>query len=165
MHAYAKSLWSCLTLFNSMDCSPLAFSVPWILQARLLQCVAMPSSRDLPDPRIEPTSPVTPALQVVLSHWGNPLGLLLVLINTQEGLSTMPNIYLGLSCSHFYPTSETSQDAWHTILLWITQQSCEVEVILSPFYRWGNWSSWKSGHTTCRNLSSTRTAWLQSSCS
>ena len=114
VHACAKSLWSCPTLFDSMDCSPPASSVPWILQARLLQWVGMPSSRDLPDPRIEPTSPVTPVLQVALSHWRNPLGLLLVLVNTHEGLSTVPNIYSVLSCSHFYPASETSQDALHT---------------------------------------------------
>ena len=43
-----------------------------------------------------------------------PLGLLLVLINIHEGLSTVPNIYSVLSCSHFYPTSETSQNALHT---------------------------------------------------
>jgi len=33
-----------------MDCSPPGSSVPGILQARILEWVAMPSSRDLPDP-------------------------------------------------------------------------------------------------------------------
>ena len=35
----------------------------------------MPSSRDLPDPEIEPVCPVTPALQadsLLLSQWGSP---------------------------------------------------------------------------------------------
>ena len=36
---------SCLTLCHRMDCSPPGFSVHGILQARLLECVAMPSSR------------------------------------------------------------------------------------------------------------------------
>ena len=35
-----------------------------ILQVRILEWVAMPSSRDLPDSGIEPMSPVAPALQV-----------------------------------------------------------------------------------------------------
>ena len=41
----AKSLQSCLTLCNTMDCSPPGSSVHAILQARLLEWVAMPSSR------------------------------------------------------------------------------------------------------------------------
>ena len=41
----AKSLQSCLTLCNPMDCRPPVSSVPGILQARILEWVAMPSSR------------------------------------------------------------------------------------------------------------------------
>ena len=41
----AKSLQSCLTLCNPMDCSPPGSSVHGILQARKLEWVAMPSSR------------------------------------------------------------------------------------------------------------------------
>ena len=37
----------CLTLFDSMDCSPLGSSVHGILQARILEWVAMPSSISL----------------------------------------------------------------------------------------------------------------------
>ena len=40
-----------------MDCSPPGSSVHGILQARVLEWVAMPSSRGLPDPGIEPESP------------------------------------------------------------------------------------------------------------
>ena len=40
---HAKSLQPCRTLCNSMDCSPLGSSVPGILQARILQSVAVPS--------------------------------------------------------------------------------------------------------------------------
>jgi len=40
-----------------MDSSPLGSSVHGILQARILEWVAISSSRDLPDPGIEPTSP------------------------------------------------------------------------------------------------------------
>ena len=37
----AKSLQSCLTMCDPIDSSPLGFSVPWILQARILEWVAI----------------------------------------------------------------------------------------------------------------------------
>ena len=59
----AKLLQSCPTLCNPMDCSPPGFSVHGILQARILEWVAMPSSKgDLPEPGIEPFSFMSPAL-------------------------------------------------------------------------------------------------------
>ena len=59
---HAKSPQSCLTLRDTMDCSPPGFSVHGILQASILEWVAMPSSGDLPDPGIEPASLWSPAL-------------------------------------------------------------------------------------------------------
>ena len=59
-----------------MDYSPQDLSVHGILQARILEWVAIPfSPRDLPDPGIEPVSPASPALHMdsfLLSHWGRP---------------------------------------------------------------------------------------------
>ena len=40
---HAKSLQSCLTLCDPMDCSPLGSSVHEILQARIMEWLAMPS--------------------------------------------------------------------------------------------------------------------------
>ena len=71
----AKSLHSYLTLCDPMDCTLPGSSVHGILQARILEWVAMPSSRDLSNPGIEPASPVVPSLQagsLSLSHWGSP---------------------------------------------------------------------------------------------
>ena len=48
----------CLTLCDPLDCSPPGFSVHGILQARILEGVAISSSGDLPDPGMEPGSPV-----------------------------------------------------------------------------------------------------------
>ena len=48
---YAKSLQSCLTLCDPMDCSPPGSSVHGILQARILEWVAMPFSRGSSRPR------------------------------------------------------------------------------------------------------------------
>ena len=57
-----------------MDYSPPGSSVHGILQARILEWVAMLSSGDLPDPWIEPLSLMSPALVGgVLYHyaiWG-----------------------------------------------------------------------------------------------
>ena len=52
---------SCPTLCDPMNCSPPGSSLRGILQEIILKWVAMPSSRDLPNPGFEPRSP---ALQV-----------------------------------------------------------------------------------------------------
>ena len=63
-------------LFRPVDCSlPGSLSMR-ILQARILEWVAMPSSRDLLDPGIEPMSLVSLALQadsLPLSHQRSPV--------------------------------------------------------------------------------------------
>ena len=48
---------SCLTLCDPVDYSPPGSSVHGILQARIMAWVAIPFSRDLPDPGIKPRSP------------------------------------------------------------------------------------------------------------
>ena len=58
----AKSLQSCLTLCNPMDCSPPGSSVNGILQARLLEWVTLSYSGDLPGPGVEPATLASPAL-------------------------------------------------------------------------------------------------------
>ena len=52
---------SCLTLCDSVDCSPPGFSVHGISQARILEWLAISFSRESPEPVIEP---MCPALQV-----------------------------------------------------------------------------------------------------
>ena len=47
----AKSLQLCQTLCDPVDCSPLGFSVHGILQARILEWVAVSSSRGSSQPR------------------------------------------------------------------------------------------------------------------
>ena len=51
MCIHAQLLLLCLTLWDPMDCSPLGSSVHVILQARLLEWIAMPSSRVSSQPR------------------------------------------------------------------------------------------------------------------
>ena len=61
-HVCAKSLQSCLTLCDPINYSLPGSSVHGILQSRILEWVAMPSSRDLPNPGIKPLSLMSPAL-------------------------------------------------------------------------------------------------------
>ena len=69
----AKSLQLCPTLCDPMDCSPPGSSVHGILQARILEWVAMPSSRDLPDCGMEPVSHYVSWIgRQVLYHWQGP---------------------------------------------------------------------------------------------
>ena len=68
---------SCLTLCGPMDCSLPGSSVSGVLQAGILEWIAMPFSRDLSDPGIEPTSLMSPALQagsLPLAPPGKPPG-------------------------------------------------------------------------------------------
>ena len=55
-------------LCDPMDCRPSGSSVLGIFQARTLEWVAISSSRDLPDPGIEPRSPELQANCLPLSH-------------------------------------------------------------------------------------------------
>ena len=48
---HAKSLQMCLTLYNPVDCRPPDSSVPGILQARILEWLAIPSSRGSSQPK------------------------------------------------------------------------------------------------------------------
>ena len=67
---HAQSLQSCLTLWNTMDCSPPSSSVHGISQVRILEWATVPSSRD-------PASPTLQADSLLLSHWSTHKPILL----------------------------------------------------------------------------------------
>ena len=52
---------SCPTLYDPMDCSPPDYSVHGLVQARILEWVAIPFSRELPYPGIKLRSPTLQA--------------------------------------------------------------------------------------------------------
>ena len=62
-----KVTQSCPTLCYSTD-----YTVHGILQARMLEWVAFPFSRDLPNPGIKPRAPAWQAILYQLSHKGSP---------------------------------------------------------------------------------------------
>ena len=53
---------SCLTVWDSMDCSPPGFSVHGFFRQEYWSGFPFPPPGDLPDPGIKPTSLVPPAL-------------------------------------------------------------------------------------------------------
>ena len=61
-YVLAKLLQLCLTLCDPMDCSLPGSSVHESFQERILKRVAVSYSRNLPNSRIEPMSPASPAL-------------------------------------------------------------------------------------------------------
>ena len=64
---------SCVQLFcHPMDCSRPSSSVPGILQARILEWIAIPSSRGYPDSGIElPSRALQAVFFLPLSHQGS----------------------------------------------------------------------------------------------
>ena len=83
---YRKVTQLCPTL-----CDPMDYTVHGIFQARILEWIAFPFSRDLPNPGIEPRSPTWQADSLLSEPQGKPkntgvgsLSLLLRIFPTQE---------------------------------------------------------------------------------
>ena len=75
-YVHATSLQSCLILCDPMACSLPGSSVREILQARILEWVAISSSRGSARPRDQTKSPAAAALHsdsLALNHQGSPL--------------------------------------------------------------------------------------------
>ena len=66
-------VWSCPTLCDPMDSSLPGSSVHGILQARILNWVAIPLSKGSPDPEIEPRSPLLQADSLSSEPLGKPV--------------------------------------------------------------------------------------------
>ena len=68
---------SCLTLGDPVDCSPPSSSVLGILQARILEWAAMPSSKGSPNPGVKPRSSASQVVSLLTeppgkSDWDIP---------------------------------------------------------------------------------------------
>ena len=64
---------SCLILCDPMDCSPPGSSVHGLLQAKILEWIAISFSGDLPDLGIEPGSPTLQAVSLPTQPPGKTL--------------------------------------------------------------------------------------------
>ena len=104
MCVHAKSLESCPTLFDPMDCSPSGSSVHGIVQARILEWVAASFSRGSSDPGMELGSP---ALQSdsLLSELATKITCQRLQCHGQQ----LPE----LTRSHAPPWDTTCPHTWH----------------------------------------------------
>ena len=76
MIPFATFLQSCLTLCDTMDCSPPGSSVHGFSRQESWSGLPFPAPGDPPDSGSEPTPPASPALQadsLRLSHRGSPV--------------------------------------------------------------------------------------------
>ena len=92
----AESLRSCLTLCDPVDCGPPGSSVHEILQARILEWVAIPSPGDLPSPGIESVSPALAGGFFSAETPGKPGGRLWVVfpgLSARCGLCLPPRLH------------------------------------------------------------------------
>ena len=64
--------WESVQLCDPMDCSGPVSSVHGVLQARILEWVAIPFSKGHPNPRIEPGSPALQADSLLSEAPGKP---------------------------------------------------------------------------------------------
>ena len=95
---------SCPTLCNPMDCSLPGSSVHEILQARILEWVAISSSGDLLEPGIEPRSPSLQANSLLSEPSGKP-----VVSNSLQSYGLQPSRLL---CPWDYPSKNTGVDCF-----------------------------------------------------
>ena len=90
-HPCTKSLQSCLTLCNAMDCSLPGSSVHRILQKRIPEWVAKPSSRELSQPRdrtcVSYVSCICRQVVYLGSQWGSQIVKSVLCLITQSCLT------------------------------------------------------------------------------
>ena len=90
VHVRAKLLQSRPTPCDPMDCSPPGSSVHGVLQAGVLEWVAVSSPRGPPHPGMEPASPVAPALAGGLFTTGGPQEACILVCGYREHLVGVP---------------------------------------------------------------------------
>ena len=82
--AISQNIYKCVCQFSvvshSLDCSPPSSSVHGILQARILEWVAFPFSRDFPKPGIKPRSPASQAVSLLSKPSGKPIYIYIYII-------------------------------------------------------------------------------------
>ena len=93
---------SCPALCDPMDCSLPVSSVHGILQARILEWIAVPSPGNLPNPGIEPRSPALQADSLPAEPPGKPKDLTDICKNFLQ--DTDPHQMKTADCKHVGPT-------------------------------------------------------------
>ena len=118
----AKKLQLCLTLYHPMDCSPPSSSVHGILQARILEWVAIPSSKESFQSRdqthVSYASCISRLVLYHLHHLGSPKK------NTYTYMYICVYIYIYIyTHTHIYIHTHTYRERFSTSL-----NHCEVHL-------------------------------------
>ena len=108
---------SCLILYNPMDCSPSGSFVHGILQARILEWVAIPSSRDLLDAGIESGSSTLQADSLPSELPGKPSHIINsqffeLLCSIKGRVYCLPNSSCSLACQ---PKTSYLHSSWGSV--------------------------------------------------
>ena len=100
-------------------CDPMGYTVHGILQARILEWVAMPSSRDIPNPGIQPRSPTLQTDSSPAEPPGKP---------KSTGVGSLPLLH------QIFPTQESNQGLLHCrqILYQLSYQGSLINSIKIP---------------------------------
>ena len=112
---------SCLTLCHLVNCSLPDSPVPGILQARILEWLLFPSPGDLPNPGLEPGSPVLQADSLLSKPPGKPLVWAFLLFScsvTSDSLQhhRLQQVMNRLPCSS--PTPGSCSNSCHGVWVW-----------------------------------------------
>ena len=106
------SRFSLVRLCNFMDCSPSGLFVHEVLQGRILEWVAMPSSRGSSKPTASPVASALHTDSSLLSHWGSPT-FVIHLISWQDLLflllQYLPHLFLLSFQDHLLSISQLQQ--------------------------------------------------------
>ena len=112
---------SCPTFCDHMDCRPSDSPVHGILQARILECVAIPFSRGSSWPRDGTRVQCCRQVLYHLSHQGSP-----------ESLRNTSNIFLRILLVHLFKTNkQTKKNKGHVL-----------ECDFSLQFLWAAWTCW-----------------------
>ena len=138
----AKSIQLCLTLCDPMDCSPSGSSIHGILEARILEWVAVPSSRGSSQPRDQTlVSYVSCIDRQVLYHWRHlgslehsiPLCYIPAIVKTEFVLQTSLIIWIpGLSTCSSFEVKCHSLCSQLTESFWVSTQKSPPGSLLRP---------------------------------
>ena len=125
----AKSLHSCPTLCDPVGCSPPGYSVHGILQARILEWVAMPSSRGSSRPRDQTC--VTPALAgrffTTSVPWEDPHYILSTYLFSNRKFETFGHL-----CPIFPSSGNHKSDLFSSMSLSVSQAQLSCNTMLVP---------------------------------
>ena len=112
----------CVTVCNPMDCSPPGSSVHGIFQARIVEWVAFPSSGDLPDAGINPTSSELAGRFFTMNHQGRPYFLVYYTIEWRRKWQPTPV---------FLPGESLGWGAWWAAVYGVTQSRTRLKRLSS----------------------------------